>query len=198
MNKSAGADFKIHPLLAQRWSPRAFSERPVAKEEVHSLLEAARWAASSFNEQPWAFLVATKEDSEAHDIMARCLVDQNRQWAAQAPVLMITLARNSFLKNDKPNRHAWHDLGLAVGNLSVEAMSRNLWLHQMAGIKRELITETFGINDPWEPVTAIAIGYLGEADQLPEKLAERESAPRVRRSQAEFTHFNPKGPVHLR
>lgn len=130
MSKRATTSFPIHDLIAERWSPRAFSDQPVGKEELGSLFEAARWAPSCFNEQPWMFLIATKENAEEFDRLASCLMDGNA-WAREAPALILSVAKQSFERNGKPNRHAGHDVGLAVQNLSTQAQSMGLVLHQM-------------------------------------------------------------------
>jgi len=121
MEKPAETQYPIHDLLRRRWSPRAFSDRRVDPAIMRSLLEAARWAPSSYNEQPWSFIVATKDDPVEFGRLLSCLVEGNIQWAQHAPVLMVSVARLSFEDDGKPNRHAFHDVGQAVANLSVQA-----------------------------------------------------------------------------
>ena len=121
MEKPADTKHPIHNLLRRRWSPRAFSGRMVEANQLCSVLEAARWAPSSYNEQPWRFIVATKENPVEFDRLLSCLVEGNALWAQQAPVLMLSVAKLSFEKNDKANRHAIHDVGLAVENLVIQA-----------------------------------------------------------------------------
>jgi len=133
MENPAPTDHSIHPLLASRWSPRAFEDREISAGALNSMLEAARWAPSCFNEQPWRFIVARRRDGEEFERMLGCLVEVNQSWAKHAQVLMITVARMTFEHNGKPNRHAYHDLGLAVGNLSAQATELGVSLHQMAG-----------------------------------------------------------------
>lgn len=164
MTKLAQTDHPIEPNLARRWSPYVFSSREVAPEILLSLFEAARWAPSSFNEQPWRFLVATRDQPEAFGQLLNCLTPGNQTWAQKAPVLVITLIKKTFSRNDRPNRTAQHDLGLAVGNLSAEATARGLAVHQMAGVDLEAARRTGAVPDGYEPVTAFAIGYHGEAD----------------------------------
>ena len=147
MDKTAKADHPIHPLIAQRWSPRSFAEKEIPKEDVASLFEAARWAASSFNEQPWRFVVAARSDREGFEKIVGCLVEGNRAWARSASLLIITAVRTRFARNDKTNRHAAHDLGLAVGNLSLQATDLGLSLHQMAGFDADKARETLGIPE---------------------------------------------------
>ena len=186
MRKPAVLDHDIHPLLRERYSPRAFNGQPLAEGVLRQLLEAARWAASCFNEQPWRFIVATRQDGDAFDAMLGCLAEANQSWARNAGALLITVARTTFSRNDKPNRHALHDVGLAVGALSMQAQALGVWLHQMAGFSADKARETYGIPEGYEPVTAIAIGYGGDPSTLPDGLRERELAPRTRHGQAEL------------
>src|SRR5437868_2953172 len=137
MEKPAQTDYPIEEILKRRWSPRAFSDRMVGSEKLRSLFEAARWAPSSFNAQPWSFIVATKEKPEEHARLLSCLVEKNQQWARLAPVLMVSVAKLKFEKTGKPNRHAFHDVGLAMGNMLVEATALGLCVHQMAGFSPE-------------------------------------------------------------
>ena len=131
MEKPAETQFPVHDLIKKRWSPRAFSDRMVAPQAVLTLLESARWAASSFNDQPWSFIVATKDDPAEYARLLGCLVEGNQSWARAAPVLILSMARLSFSGNQKPNRHAYHDVGLAVGNFLVQATALGLSVHQM-------------------------------------------------------------------
>jgi nitroreductase len=186
MAKHALNDYPIHDLLQKRWSPRAFADRPVEPDKLRSLLEAARWAPSSFNEQPWAFLLATREQPEEFARVLGCLVEVNQGWAKAAPVLLLTVARLTFTLNQQPNRHAYHDVGLAVANLTVQAMAEGLFVHQMAGIVPAKARAEFHIPEGWDPVTAVAIGYLGDPATLPERLREREIAPPSRKPLKEF------------
>src|SRR5213078_4673493 len=139
MEKPAPTDYPIEEILQRRWSPRAFSDRMVESEKLQSLFEAARWAPSTFNEQPWAFIVATKQNLEEHARLLSCLAEKNQQWARLAPVLMVSVAKLNFDKNGKPNRHAFHDVGLAVGTMIVQATSLDLFVHQMAGFAPEKV-----------------------------------------------------------
>lgn len=186
MDKPAAADYPIHDLLARRWSPRAFAARPVEAAILRALFEAARWAPSSYNEQPWRFLVATRGDAVEFARMLDCLVPFNRSWAAAAPVLILGLAHTQFARSGEPNAHARHDLGQAAMGLSVEATARGLVVHQMAGIEAGKIRESYALPDAIEPVTALALGWPGDPAALPENLRETETAPRERRSQEEF------------
>ena len=186
MEKSAETQYPIHDLLRRRWSPRAFSDRRVDPAIMRSLLEAARWAPSSYNEQPWSFIVATKDDTAEFSRLLSCLVEGNIQWAQHAPVLMVSVARLSFEDDGKPNRHAFHDVGLAVANLIVQATALGLVVHQMAGIFPDKIRELYGIPEGYEAVAGIALGYPGDPQSLPEGLRKRELAPRERKPLTEF------------
>ena len=186
MQKLAETRYPIHELLRERWSPRAFADRMVEPEELRSLLEAARWAPSSFNEQPWSFIVATKQHPGEYERLLSCLVEGNVRWAQHAPVLMLSVARLAFERNGKPNRHAFHDVGLAVENLVIQATAFGLAVHQMAGFHVDKARELFSIPDGHEPVAALVLGFPGDPAGLPEDLREREVAPRIRKPLESF------------
>jgi len=181
MHKRAPTDFPVHDLIAERWSPRAFSDRSVAPDVLQSLFEAARWAPSSSNEQPWAYIVATKDDPENFAKLLSVLVPFNATWAQHAPVLALAVAKLSFEKNATPNRNAQYDVGAASAWLTVEATSRGLFVHQMAGYDHDKARQVFDIPAGWEPIAAMAIGYPGDPDSLPQPLRDREVAPRTRK-----------------
>jgi nitroreductase len=176
----------INYLLRQRWSPRAFANRRVEPEKLRSILEAARWAPSSFNAQPWNFLVATKDDPADFERMLGCLVPGNQTWAKSAPVLMITVATSAFTHNGKPNRHSFYDTGAAAAMLSIEATSLGLHVHQMAGFEPDKVREAYGVPAGAEPVSAIAVGYLGDPATLPDDLRKKEEVPGQRKPLSEF------------
>jgi nitroreductase len=186
MDKPATTDSPVHELIRNRWSPRAFVDTPVSANVLRSLFEAARWAPSSNNEQPWAYLVATKDDPESFGKMLGVLVEFNANWAKHAPVLALSVAHLKMQRDGKPNRVAMHDVGSASAQLTLEANSRGLRVHQMAGFDAEKARQTFAIPPDWEPVAAMAIGYPGNPDSLPENLRERELAPRTRKPSSEF------------
>lgn len=178
--KHANTDYPIHELIRQRWSPRAYDDRPVDRELLRQLFDAARWAPSSFNEQPWRFFVATQKNPEEFDRLSEILMSGN-SWAKEAPVLGLTVVKNRFSKNDKENRVARHDLGQAVSYLTIEAMRHELYVHQMAGIHLDKARELLNIPEGFDPVTMFTIGYIGEPDQLPENLQTSERAERSRK-----------------
>jgi nitroreductase len=155
-------------------------------EKVCAILEAARWAPSSYNEQPWAYIVGTKENPDDWQKVLSTFIEFNQGWAKSAPVLMLSVAEKNFAKNGKPNRHALHDVGAATANLTMEATSLGLHVHQMAGIDPEKARQVFGIPENWEAVAGIAIGYVGDPDTLPADLKERELAKSTRKPQSEF------------
>lgn len=190
MDKPAPVDHPIHALLAARWSPRAFASRAVDPAQLQRLFEAARWAPSSYNEQPWAFVAAAADDAPGFARVLECLIEFNRSWASSAPVLLIALAHRVLSGSGKENPHAWHDVGAAVAHLTFQATSEGLAVHQMAGILPDRVRELFAIPPDWTPVSAIAIGYPGNPDLLPEKLRERELAPRIRKPQSQFVIRN--------
>lgn len=186
MEKPANADYEIHELIARRWSPRAFDPRPIERPLLRTVLEAGRWAASCFNEQPWHFLVAPREDQAAFASMLDCLVPFNQDWAKDASVLLIAVARMHFTRNGNPNRHAWYDLGQAAAQMAVQATASGLILHQMAGFDADKARAVYEIPAGFEPATAIALGYAADIDSLPADVQERERAPRTRQPQSEY------------
>ncbi|MDX1637801.1 MAG: nitroreductase family protein [Balneolaceae bacterium] len=155
-------EYPVLKPIQRRWSPRSFSDKLVEPEKLNQLFEAARWAPSSYNEQPWRFIVATKEDPEAYNRLLDILSPGNQQWAGDAPVLILTVVKETFSRNGKRNRAAEHDLGQAVAYLSLEAIRHHLYVHQMAGIDIEKARETYEIPAGYHPFTALALGYLGK------------------------------------
>lgn len=185
-HKQAIPDHPIHELLANRWSPYSFADRPVADDDLRSVFEAARWAASSYNEQPWCYLVATKANPEEFQRLLSCLVEANQVWAKAAPVLALGCFSLRFARNNHPNAAAVHDLGLASAGLTLEATARGLCVHQMIGILPERAREVYRIPDGVQPLTGLAIGYAADPDSLAEPYRTRDLAPRPRKRLAEF------------
>lgn len=181
MEKRSLNDHPIHELLARRWSPVAFDPRPLEPARIASLLEAARWAPSCFNEQPWRFLVASRADAAVFETALGCLVESNQAWAKNASLLILTTAKTTFTKNGKPNRHASHDVGLAIENLVVQATADDLIVHQMGGIERDKIRETYGVPDDFDILTGVAVGFPGDPSTLSESLQDRQNGERSRR-----------------
>ena len=185
-SKTATTDHPVHALIAARFSPYGFDERPVAKSELRSLFEAARWAPSSYNEQPWSYLVATRDDPDEYERLLSCLVEANQTWAKAAPVLALGIVRTLFVRTDKPNAAARHDLGQASSHLCIAATARGLSVHQMIGIQPDRARELYGIPEHSEALTALAIGYAAAPASLPGSLRERDTTPRSRKPLAEF------------
>lgn len=186
MKKPAPVKHPVIEPIQERWSPRAFLGNPVEEAKLLSILEAARWAPSSFNEQPWFFLVARAEEPEVYAKLLGCLAEQNQAWAKAAPVLIVSVAKKTFDHNGKPNRCAQHDVGLASENMALEAAAQGLAMHGMAGIEQEKIRESYGLPENCEAMAAWALGYAGEPDSLEGVLKERELAPRERRELPTF------------
>lgn len=189
-SRHARPDHPVHNLIVRRWSPYAFSDRSVPPADLKSLFEAARWTASSYNEQPWRYIVATKDDQAGFARLLSCLVDGNQEWARLAPVLALGCFRLKFTKNGKPNGVALHDLGQASAQLTLEAISRGLAVHQMAGILPDKARLQYRIPDDFQPITALAIGYAAEPEtpssQAPDSLRQRDADPRERKPLDQF------------
>jgi len=186
ITKQAQTDYPIHALLQARWSPRAFADQPVEDAKLQSVLEAARWSASGGNLQPWAFMIARKgQDAGSFAHMVSCLSEGNVPWASQAPVLGIAVA-SLFRRPEVRNRHAFHDVGMALQSLAIQATALGLYVHFMGGFAPDKARELFAIPEAYEAATMFALGYLGEPEALPERNRESELMPRTRRPLAEF------------
>ena len=180
--KLAKPEHPILPVIAERWSPYAFDPRPVEHEKLLSCLEAARWAPSSYNEQPWTFILAERTDAAEFARMIDCLVEGNRAWAKNVGVLMLTIVSKFFVKNGKPNRAAEHDIGLAAGYMVLQATALGMQGHQMIGVERDKIRATYKIPDTHEPLTAIALGYPAAVQPgTTDPLAQRDLNARGRK-----------------
>jgi nitroreductase len=184
--RPAPAAVAIHDLIGHRWSPRAFDSRPVEPEKLRILFEAARWAASSYNAQPWSFIVATKDDPENFKRVLDCFVEFNQSWAKNAPVIALSVATLKMPHDGSQNRHAFHDVGQAAANLALQATALGLQIHQMAGVLPDKARQIFAIPEGYEAVAGMAIGYPGDATALPDHLRERELAPRDRKPASSF------------
>jgi nitroreductase len=176
----------IHEILTHRWSPRTFDARPVEPEKLRALFEAARWAASSYNAQPWYFIVASKDDPANFKRVLDCLVEFNQGWAKAAPVLVLSVAGLKFPHNGQDNRHWFHDVGQAAATMALQATAMGLQMHQMAGILPDKAREVFHIPEGFDAVAGIALGYPGDPAALPEQLRQREVAPRERKPASSF------------
>lgn len=191
--KFAAADHEVHELIRRRWSPRAFdASRPVPRAELLRLFEAARWAPSSRNEQPWRFIVVPRsEESAAWRDLVAALHGGNQAWAPSAPVLIVGVVRMTLEKNETPNPHAWYDMGQAVGILTLQATSQGLSLRQMEGFDREKARAACGIPEGFDPIVVIAMGYAGDPESLTnERHRDAERQPRMRKSIGDFVYEN--------
>ncbi len=185
MNKSAQTQYPILDLLKNRWSPRAFAARPVEREKLLSLFEAARWAPSGGNVQPWSFIVTTQSEPEAFEKLLSALGEGNRVWAKDVPVLVLSVVQRER-EPGKPNRWAAYDVGQAVAHLSIQASAIGLAVHQMGGFDAQQAAQLFNVPEGYEALTVFAIGYAGDPALLPDRLREREVAARSRKPLNEF------------
>lgn len=177
--------YNIHPLLKKRWSPRAFSEKPVSEQDVNEIFTAASWAASAMNEQPWHYVYALR-GTEGFGNLWECLKSGNQPWTKNAAVLFVALQRNTYTKNGNPNKWAMHDVGMANAQLLLQATSKNIYGHLMAGYYAEKVEKVLSLNNDVSPLCMGALGYLGNADDLEEPYKSRETAPRERKPIEEF------------
>ncbi len=171
----------VHELIRARWSPRAFANRDVSDQDLKTIFEAARWAASSYNEQPWRFLVGRKSDPAAFDKILNVLLPFNQAWAKNAPVLFLMTAKRTFSHNGSANLYGMHDAGQALAHVFLQATALGLHAHGMAGIDRDRARTELGIPDDYDIAAAVALGYLGSPDQLSDQQRQQELALRHRK-----------------
>jgi nitroreductase len=183
--KEADTQNDIHPLIRKRWSARAFSDQVIDDATMQQLFEAASWAPSSMNEQPWKYMYAHKSDPTFQDFF-ECLLAGNKLWNDNASVLILSLAQKQFSNNANDNRHAWHDVGAANTLLLLQAADLNIFGHQLGGFDREKTIETFNLPENLEPVCFISLGYLGDVERLKEPFKTREFVKRTRKNISEF------------
>jgi nitroreductase len=187
----------VLPAIHERWSPRAFADRDVPRADLKRVFEAARWAPSSGNEQPWRYVVGTR-GTETHRKIYESLVGFNQQWAGKAPVLILSLARTTLSRNNAPNRHAMHDLGAATAYLVLQATALGLATHQMAGFEQEKARTLLGIPEGFELGSVTALGYQADPETLGnEELIKREIAPRERKPLSDFVYEEWEKPLGL-
>ena len=179
--KTAATKAEVHELIRNRWSPRSFSDRQITTTDLETILEAARWAASSYNEQPWRFIVASKGNSADYQKLLSLLVPFNQAWAKTAPVLLLMVAKKTFSRNNEPNNYALHDAGAALANLALQATALGLHVHGMAGFDHERARLELSIPDDYQVAAFAALGYAGDPNILPEGLKEQEIASRTRK-----------------
>ena len=180
----------ILEIIQERWSPYSFSSTPVEEFKLKAMFEAAGYAPSCNNEQPWMFVYSTQKEGKIFDDYLGFLVDSNRVWAKDAYALVISMARTKFSYNNKPNRHAFHDTGMAVSNLLIQALAMDIYVHQMAGYSVDKVKDYFKLNDDIEPVAMMAVGYMGDGVSLSPELLKRDEKRRPRKSANEFTFKN--------
>ncbi|NBB88289.1 MAG: nitroreductase [Bacteroidetes bacterium] len=187
MDKSAKTKQQINHLISQRWSPRSFDpDTAISKENLEGIFEAARWAASSMNEQPWRYYYAHREEEKGFNELLDCLVDGNKIWAKNAAVLIAITYRNNFETNGKKNITAPHDTGLANAQLVLEALSRNIYAHMMGGFHKDKTEKRLKLIDE-TPICFMALGYQDEPEALPtEDLQKREKSERTRKDPEEI------------
>ena len=185
MNKSAQNQYPVNDLSKNRWSPRAFSDQAIEKEKLQCLFEAARWSASAGNEQPWRYLIGIKDD-ETWTKIFETLDEGNKPWTEDAPVLLLAIGKKTRGKRNSDNFYYAYDTGQSMAHLSLEAMNQGLFVHQMAGFSVESAREKFSIPDDYQPLTAIALGYLGKPDSLNEDQKESEVSVRKRKDFSEL------------
>ena len=181
MKKPAPVNHTINDHIRNRWSPRAYAETPVDTGKIHSVLEAARWASSAFNEQPWRFIIGVNYD-QTHQKITETLVEWNQKWASKAPVLILNIAKRTFSHNSTKNVTHKYDLGQAVANMAIEAVNQGLISHQMSGFDPEKARQLFNIPGDFQAVSVIALGHYGNPDLLPDDMQLAESKPRERKS----------------
>ena len=183
---ATGQDADLHELIKARYSPRAFQDKEIPEKEIKLLLEAARWAPSSMNAQPWRFLYAFKGEN-SYELMTQSLMEGNKPWASNAPILLLSMIKTT-MDNGTANHSANHDLGLAIGNLTIQAQELGIGIHQMGGFSKASIIELFKLPADIVPVTISALGYYGYPDQLEEPFRSREKAIRTRKPLEEIAY----------
>jgi nitroreductase len=186
----------VEGLIRRRWSPRTYADKEVPAAELKRLFEAARWAASSSNEQPWRFLVGRRGD-ETYQKIFNALVEFNQHWARSAPVLVLAVAKMTFTAKGTPNRYGLHDTGAAMANLALQATADGLHTHSMAGFDNEQMRASFAIPSDYELGAVTAIGYFGDPESLPEHLRKMEVSPRQRKPLEEFVFSAWEKPAHF-
>lgn len=183
---------ELHPILRERYSPMIFEDKPLPAADIESLFEAARWAASSFNEQPWRFVIFNRfENAEAYKHGQQLLIEYNQQWSGNAPLLVFTFGKKTFTQGGQPNHHHFHDVGLAIGNLSAQATHLGICLHQMAGFQHDKANKHLGVPEEFAPVSAIAIGYPGPVETIQDQgIKDRATGERQRMPLSEILHHD--------
>jgi nitroreductase len=177
----------ILEIIQERWSPVSFSPAPVEEFKLKAMFEAARFAPSSRNEQPWMFVYTTREDMTVFNAYLNFMDETNSIWAREAYALIISFARMRFKRNDKPNKYAFHDTGMAVTNLLLQALTFDIYVHQMGGYSVEKVKDYFRLDEGIEPVAMMAAGYLGTGENIPPEILKRDEEKRPRKNVDEYT-----------
>lgn len=189
LSKPANTEFPVHTLIGDRWSPVVFEPRPVSSDAVGSLFEAARWAPSSYNDQPWSFVFAQREQTNDFQRLLQCLVEANQQWAKDAGLLVLSVARAELSRTGKPNKFAWHDVGAATQNLLLQATALGLHGHPMGGFDAAKAQADLQIPAPFQPAAMIAIGHLkADLTGVDQGTVQRQLGARDRRPLSELLH----------
>jgi nitroreductase len=194
--KAGPAESGVLDIILKRWSPRSFADKPVPSADLTKIFTAAAWAASSFNEQPWRFLVGKKGD-ETYAKILDSLIEFNQAWAKTAPVLMLSAGKKTFTANGQPDAYGLHDTGAASATMSLQATALGLHTHGMGGVDKEKARKLFAIPEDFEVGAAWALGYLGEPEALPEQMQEMEKAARTRKPLKDFVFAEWEKPAEL-
>jgi nitroreductase len=184
------AAYHLHEIIKNRRSPVIFSNKLIEQKKIDLLFEAARWAPSSMNEQPWRFVFSTSDNKEAFNKMFNCLLEGNKEWNANVPLLILTLAKSNFDYKNRANKYAMYDVASAVANLTFQANFMDLWVHQMGGFDSDKAKRDLNIPDGFDPVTMLAVGYLGNSKNVSENLIKRDQADRKRKPLKELVFRN--------
>ena len=184
MSKNAKTQFDIHPLLNERWSPRAFEDKAIETDKLQKIFEAARWSPSASNEQPWSFMIGLKNDETYQKIM-ETLVKFNQMWAINAPVLLLSIGKKTNSKEEASNIYKY-DVGQSVAHLTFQASFEGLHLHQMSGFYPGKAAELFELPDNYEAISVIAMGYIGNPSMLHSRMQKAEKAERERKDLKDF------------
>ena len=182
MDKTASTNMNLNTLIKKRWSPRAFSDKIPTLEDIGTILDAGRWSASCNNEQPWRFLVGIKNKNEFYQNIFDVLAEGNQVWTKSAPVLILLYAKKTFSRNDKPNNWAEYDTGQAAAHMSIQSMDLDIYVHQMAGFDPDAASKLISSEEDLVPMAAMALGYLGNPEQLPDGLKKAEQSERKRKN----------------
>lgn len=177
-------------IIQERWSPYAFAQQPVEEFRLKAMLEAAGHAPSCFNEQPWMFIFSTCDDNQVFSDYVEFLSESNRVWAKNAYAIIITLARTRFTQSGKPNRHALYDTGMAVANLTLQALAFDIYIHQMGGFSVEKVRKYFNLSEDIDPVSVMAAGFRGDGENLPPDILKRDETRRPRKQVNDYSFRN--------